>query len=448
MGIFSRRTIQRLLNENAQFLTEGQLEQHVSRLNVKGFQTLDAEWEVAVLNAFSKLGKVEHEPLLEGTAKLDLLFTCNGGDSFLADIVSVSDEGYEEKRAAAKAFYAEVQKRLQTANLLHRRWSVSIGLRYRVGPGDEPRIAIPLKRDFEKQIFNADFHGFLHRVKEQPDLRHTHRVIFGDTAICLTYEPTGIGFFTNDVPLSKRASSKNKNAVYNALRPKAKQLKKVLYDGPKGIILCDGGSEMVHRDAYGPFEFSFNAVDATKEFLRQNQSIAFVLLLSSVWVQRGRFPPINPPFTRVDVTVIPNRSFDLMPANLKRALTELENCFPEPENTPSGARETIRRKYNRKELRPLAGGWEVSDKKIKISASAVLGLLAGVVKQDELFDSLGFKPQSTKLGAIRNPFDYMLSKKMRLERIEVEETSHDDSYLAFYFENRDPALSVFSNPKR
>ena len=87
-------------------------------------------------------------------------------------------------------------------------------------------------------------------------------------------------------------------------------------------------------------------------------------------------------------------------------------------------------------------------KKIKISESAVLGLLAGVAKQDELFDILGFKPQSTKVGAIRNPFEYMLSTGMRLEKIEIEETSHDDSYLAFHFGDRDPALSTFSNPKR
>lgn len=107
MAIFSRRTVQRMLTENAQFLTKEQLGQHVSRLNGKGFQTLDAEWEVAVLNALSKLGKIEHEPVLEGTANLDLLFTHHTGSSFLTDVVSVSDEGYEEKKAAVKILFAE-----------------------------------------------------------------------------------------------------------------------------------------------------------------------------------------------------------------------------------------------------------------------------------------------------------------------------------------------------
>lgn len=437
-----------MLTENAQFLTKEQLDQHVSRLNGKGFQPLDAEWEVAVLNAFSNLGKVEHEPILQGTTKLDLLFTDHTGSSFLADVISVSDEGYEEKKAAVKTLFVEVQKKLEVAGLMHRGWKVTVGSRHPLGPAEEPRIAIPSRRDFEKKIFNADFQRFLKRINENPDHRQAYSIIFGETAITLVYEPKGVGFFTSHTPVSKRAGSKNKNPIFNGLRAKAKQLKKVSYEGPKGIILCDGGSEMVHSQPHGAFEFNFNAVDAAKDFLRQNQSVDFVLMLSSVWAQRGRYLPIDPPFRRVQVTVIPNKSFEHLPEALKLTLTKLEQCFPEPENTPSGARETIRRKYDPKQLRPLAGGWEVSDKKIKISASAVLGLLAGAVNQHELFESLGFKPQSTKTGAIRNPFDYMLNKKMRIERISIEETSYDDSYLVFHFEGLDPALSAFSNPKQ
>jgi hypothetical protein len=89
----------------------------------------------------------------------------------------------------------------------------------------------------------------------------------------------------------------------------------------------------------------------------------------------------------------------------------------------------------------------MSDTEVKISESAVLGLLAGVVTQDELFRSLGFRPQSTKPSAIGNPFDYMLRQKMRLQEILIEETAHDKSYLVFRFEGKDPALSAFVNPK-
>ena len=61
MAIFSRRIVQQMLNENASFLSMESLDQQVARLNTKGFQLIDTEWEVAVLNAFSKAGVIEHE---------------------------------------------------------------------------------------------------------------------------------------------------------------------------------------------------------------------------------------------------------------------------------------------------------------------------------------------------------------------------------------------------
>ena len=71
------------------------------------------------------------------------------------------------------------------------------------------------------------------------------------------------------------------------------------------------------------------------------------------------------------------------------------------------------------------------------------------VTQDELFDSLGFKPQSRKPGAIRNPFQYQLSQKTRVEKIEVERLDEaDEAYLTFHFEGPDPSFSDFWNPKR
>jgi hypothetical protein len=66
MAIFSRRIIQEMIDENAAFLTEKQLDQHVSRLNrknTKDFGSLDAEWEVLMLNIFGKIGKGSMSPI-------------------------------------------------------------------------------------------------------------------------------------------------------------------------------------------------------------------------------------------------------------------------------------------------------------------------------------------------------------------------------------------------
>lgn len=433
-----------MLVENAQFLTKEQLDQQVARLNSSGFQPLDTEWEIAVLNAFSKQGNVDHEPTLEGTGRLDLLFTADDGSNFVADITSVSDEGFEE-RTPVKSFEVELQKRLERAGVPYNGWLLSIGTH--PAKYGEPTIpAIPARNEFSTEIFNTKFKQFLRTVKECPHESCTYTVRTTKTAISLTYDPNG-KYFTTHGPSYAVAMKKNQNPVFNALRLKAKQLKKVSYSGPKGIVLCDGGTDMVHSRPHSSFDFNFNALDATKDFLRQNQSVDFVLLVSSVWIEEGYRIPVEGPTRKVKVTMVPNKNFALVPEKIKQLLGRLESCFPEPENTPSGARETIRHGYNPKELRPLAGGWAVSYNEIRASASAVLGLLAGAVTQEELFSTLGFRPQSDKPAAIRNPFESMLSRKMQLQEIRVEETAHDDSYLVFRFEGLDPALSSFRNPK-
>src|SRR6185295_18420983 len=125
MAIFSRRIVDKMLRENSAFLSREQLDQQVTRLNSADFQPIDTEWEIAVLNAFSKFGDVRHEPPLDGTSRLDLLFTAHDGSQLLADVTSVSDEGFEDK-SPVKAFYVELQERLRKAGLLYRGWILSI----------------------------------------------------------------------------------------------------------------------------------------------------------------------------------------------------------------------------------------------------------------------------------------------------------------------------------
>ena len=60
MVIFSRITNQRLLNENASFLNNEQSQNHQRHLNEGD---ISFEWEVVLLNVFSKIGEVIHEPI-------------------------------------------------------------------------------------------------------------------------------------------------------------------------------------------------------------------------------------------------------------------------------------------------------------------------------------------------------------------------------------------------
>lgn len=198
MGIFSRRAVQQMINENSEFLTEEQINNHVSRLNREGFQSLDTLWEVAILNAFSKLGNVVHEPELEGKSKLDLLFTCKDGATFIADITSVSDEGFE-REFSVKAFDVELSRRLKKAGLLFKGWYLRVGSHPAKKYNENPRPKLPPRADFAKEIFNFKFKDFLRQVKENPEQTRTYMVSNENTEITLTYHLQN-NYFTSQMP--------------------------------------------------------------------------------------------------------------------------------------------------------------------------------------------------------------------------------------------------------
>lgn len=440
MAIFSRRTIQRMLNEHAAFLTKEQLNQHVLKLNKEDFQSLDTEWEVAVLNAFSKLGNVTHEPTLEGSAKLDLLFTRDGESRFLADITCVSDEGFEEK-TSVKAFYVELQKHLRKAGLLYRGWSLTVG-EHPIKYGEPRKPALPSRSEFAKEIFNSKFKSFLANVNSDPEQKQTYKVRTEETAISLTYIPNSTTFMSQ-LPVYNSAMAKNQNPVFYALKAKARQHKRVSFRGFRGIILCDSGSDMVNRQQHGAF--NFNAADATQDFLRQNQSIDFVIILSSIWNDESRFNAWDElPARKIQVTIVGNRSFDNLPASLKECFDDLEQHFPEPTNTASGARETIRYSFDfskpTKKHRGASffGGATMSENEIKLSSRTVLDLLAGKITYEDF-------PETYK-----GYFESMVSEGRLLEaaKIEKDKFEKDDDWLVFQFGEPDPAITPYTVPKK
>ena len=90
MALVSRRTLQRLLDENAKVLTLDQSRRHVHTLNAGGATALAAEYEVLLISALSRLGKVVHEPVLGGPKRPDVLFQSRvPGGVLVADITTV-----------------------------------------------------------------------------------------------------------------------------------------------------------------------------------------------------------------------------------------------------------------------------------------------------------------------------------------------------------------------
>src|SRR5271170_5309769 len=97
MALFSRRSLKQMLNENAQFLKPEDVEEHARRLNNVRDDYLSTEWEVSLLNAFSKVGRVQHEPDLGGNRFVDILFRSPLPFEFAADIKTISDQPLHER---------------------------------------------------------------------------------------------------------------------------------------------------------------------------------------------------------------------------------------------------------------------------------------------------------------------------------------------------------------
>jgi hypothetical protein len=446
MAIFSRRTIQQMLNENSDFLTETQIIQHVTKLNQDDFQAFDTEWEVAILNVFSKIGKVVHEPDLGGSSRLDLLFTPNNDakNSMVADITTVSDDGFEIDNPV-KDFYVELTERITKAGLSGNGFNLSIGA-HPQKYGEPTKIKLPPRGEFANEIFNGNFKSFLNQILTQPEQPAVYRVSNEKTELTLSYTP-GKRFFSSTWHVYNQALEKTKNPIFNSLKAKQRQIKKTNYSGSKGIILCDAGSDMPHKQSFNSFETTYNADDAIRDFLRQNQSIDFVLMISSVWT--GKTNPFTEGKTRkILVSVFKNKNYETLPESIKESLENLEEYFPEPVNTASGARETIRRGFDLKSFKPLGGGLRGSAREISIPSSSVFALLAGKITQDELFESLGFKPSEDGRQTIRNLFEYKLEQKMRIVEVKVEPRAYDDDMLTFVFDGPDPAISPFVVPQK
>src|ERR1041384_772074 len=187
MAIFSRRTIQRLINENASFLTRKQIKNHVDKLNNGD---LGAEWEVVLLNVFSKLGRVEHEKNFNGK-KPDINFISKDRSlEFLADIKTVSDEGIELKNSQ-KQLDERLHEEIKEKNIKGT-WSCAIGGNYEEARknGSMVQLKLPALARFNQEIFNESWEEFTSEIQKQPGRKHTYEIKTDTVDLSISYRPS------------------------------------------------------------------------------------------------------------------------------------------------------------------------------------------------------------------------------------------------------------------
>jgi len=443
MAIFTRRALQRVIKENERFLSADQVSRKVRILNDPDPSNdwIATEWELVVLNVFSHLGKVEHEPASPGTTRPDMHFTPHGaGKPVAIEIVVVSDRGLH-KENPFELLVEELTRRTLALNSRGIKGSFILNVAPRtlnVFRGSEPmRLKLPKVSRIPSAIFNRNFSNFISEIVRKPRDQHTYMVKDPETEVTIAFSPQLKGLSAGHVAFTL-AHSLRRNPVARALFRKAKKLKQCGLPGPYGIVLCDGGCDML---AAPPTWSTFSLKEVVGDFLRQNTSVGFVLLVR-ICPQR----PFSPSALAIQIESELHRGarWPEMEPDISACLAQMEGLFPRPHKTAVNARLHLdwhRRVGLWNEGDSLFGGLKVSDNKVSISARTILELLEGRHTTSKLSKAYDFDRW--------NPFAHNLKSgraivSAKIERSELSED--DDEWLTFEFGEPDPAISAFKVP--
>ena len=277
MAVFARRTLQRLIYENAKFLSEEQLKWHVELLNNQSNQEspLAVEWEIACLNAFSKIGAIVHEP--EMGKRPDLFIPDTGeGKPFIADIRTISDKGYN-RESPVISFQEKIKQEISAFGLNGNHFSFAIGGENKGSFRDFKRI-LKIPSDFNKRKgIYAEIINFLTKIKENPGYPRSFKKDDNSINMQIKYDSSQ-KFQTWTWPAYTIAYSLKRNPLYQALHDKKKQVKNAEFVGPRGIIICDGGCEILRRTSKSFDEYSVS--DIIRAFFRGSSSISIVTIVT------------------------------------------------------------------------------------------------------------------------------------------------------------------------
>lgn len=420
MAIFSRRTLQRLINENSSFLTKKQTKSHVDKLNNGD---LSAEWEVLLLNVFSKIGKIEHENNYNGK-KPDIHFISTDNKiNFLADIVTVSDKGIDGKNPINQ--FVEKLRKVIHENKLFGNWNYKVGDNYKEAArfGKRLELKLPALSRFNTEIFNKDFEDFILKVKTNPKCRREYQVKSESVDILISYNPSENWTTTGGHLSYKQLRNRNdliQNPIYNNLERKYEQLIKTGYKGDLGIIVCDGGCEYLRR--------SLNIINY---FLETHPQISFILMFD-IEQQFG-----HDAYNQIKVYFEKGQSIskevEVFLSNLHKYA---ETLFPYPQNNAVNAINLLKVSLHKGES--FYGGSSRTKNKIKLSARTVLDLLAGKLTYDNF-------PKTYK-----DYFRDAIDEGKLISDVEIESApdENDDDWLIFKFGEPDPAVKPFQVPNK
>jgi hypothetical protein len=442
MAIFSRRIPQQLINENNKFLSKNQSQKHVDGLNRAHKElNLAYEWEVVLLNALSKVGRVKHEKKFGGKNLTDIYFESsdNPDHNFVADITTVSDKGLKEQNPV-EALWEHLSEILEDRGLRPNSFSLYVEdeMIFDNQVIRKAKLKLPGRSRFRQVIFDKKFDNFLSEILKDPQKLRTHVIENDDADLTIEYDPNQ-KFASGGHRCYDQVFSKTENIIYPALYKKISQLHGTKFKGPIGIFLCDGSCSLLNAKL---LTGSFTVDDIIKYFLNLNSSIYFVIT-----VRVEQKPPVRAlhskkPSYQIKFKLYKGQLFNNMGVNINKILAEMITIIPEPQSDTLNALNLLKSK------KPMEGRLHFGGRKIKmgnnkvsevrISGRELIELLAGKLQQKKCFERLG-------IGF--NPFEIALKNGQLIDEVYIEKSDYeDDDWIGFKLKGPDPAISPYVMP--
>jgi hypothetical protein len=433
--IYTRRALQRRLDELRGVLEGDAIDKLAERLNRAGKDRVAAMWELVVLHGLSKCGALRNEVALASQRRPDILFE-RGALLLTADVTAVSDEGLNNDNP-----YQELSRLIETEKNKLKLPIGGLDLRIRskheiTKRGTRTVLRLPSLSKLQEFVQQT----IVPQLREQMATgMFPLRIVIDDddVGIDITIDPgkspySSGGFVAYDVP-----TIKDRNPLYSALKAKAEQLRGA--GGLTGVIVGDGDCRALSNRSANRGEVSTKQI--VDEFFRQFSSVDFVLLMS-VRESRQGWMPYPPPERRNDVSLFVREgcSAGIELNALFRAMIE---HFPKPAMMPvNGA---LRARENDYDLGHHGGYFMSGLEVVRLGLREFTEIFAGLRSLED--NGAKSVKAARQLQQDQNPLQAIVLSNLMAGRlpesiniVKTDEEDNDD-WVEIHFGEVDPAIA-------
>jgi len=428
VAIFSRRSLQRMLQYSATYVPEPRRQAYVRALNKGEPSSLSVEWELALLWGFGHVAQLAHEPENSGP---DLVIRTSESDPpvLVADVTAVSDRGIKDANPHEESEH-QLKLEIKRHKLRAGRFTYEISSETR-GSYQERTVVLRLPPKGElPQVFKKEIRPFFKEIQQRPDEKHVYAAPPRLGEFWITYNPSQ-QYFRGGYTVYRKPKSLTRNPVFNALKTKAKKLRDSGFDTTKGVFMCDGGCKLLSE--------SSDYERIADELFRDYSTVDFIAVLT---IQRRHSDRARDRIYCVLSSILTNEDGAHPLTDDSRKIIESAIArIPSADWPPESAIHWLRYmpKHRGRSHHPGARGQWC---KVTFSARVLLEVLTGERDCESFLNDTYFK-NPPDMPRPTHPLEGCFAAGYTLSAIKLERTpEHDDDWITLELKP-DPALMQF-----